>query len=259
MKILAYRSKIDFNFDSIMLAIADTKYEIGYMSTKIDSQVVEKFAPDIIIHNIENVDQFPTKVNAISINLNESMSPNSFSFNNIESHNYLKPFVSIKSTSVPEDEKEYFQSDIVYIGTPAIFHNVLSFLCEANNNINFKFFSDRTHNIKGYCGMCSAEDYLKFYSKAKACLVHKKDITRTMDIIIADGNPIIYENDQQCIQDIKDAIYKNKKFTAHGYNKNHILENDTSYDRASEIFKKVGLTKISEELIKTKKNKLGKK
>lgn len=259
MKILAYKSELDFNFDAIVRAIADTKYEIGYMSQTIDEKTIDEFAPDVIIHNIKDIEKFPIKNNVISINLNETSSNNSFSFNNTESKNYLKPFVSIKNNNVEPNKEDFFKSDVVYIGSPIIFKGVLEFLCREENEINFKFFSDRTHNIRGYCGMCNAEDYFKFYHKSKASLVHHKDIHRIMDIIISDGNPVIYKNAEQCINDIKEALNKNKKFTVDGYSKKEILKNDTSYDRASEIFRTIGLKKVAEELLRIKNLKLDKK
>lgn len=256
MKILAYKSEVDFNFDAIVRCIAETKYEIGYMSQKVDEKAINEFAPDIIIHNIKDIAKFPIKNNIISINLNETSADNSFSFKNVESKNYLRPFVSIKNLHIEPNQEDFFKSDLVYIGSPIIFKEVLQFLCQEDSGINFKFFSDRTHNIRGYCGMCNAEDYLKFYNKAKASLVHHRDINRIMDIIISDGNPIVYEDPKKCINDIKDALDKNKKFTVDGYSKKEILQNNTSYDRAAEIFTKIGLKKVAEELLRNKNLKL---
>jgi hypothetical protein len=259
MKILAYKSEENFNFDSMLEALSKTKYEIGYMAQEIKPNVIQEFAPDVIIHNINDAETFPVKTNAISININETTSEYSFSFKNSMSKNYIKPFVSIKDTDISPEQEKLFESDVVYMGSPAIFKNVLQFLCDEKNNINFKFFSHQTHNIRGYCGMCNSQDYLKFYKKSKACLVHNKDVNRIMDIVISDGNPVVYENEDQCIKDIKDAIYEDKKFTIKQYSKKDILQNHTAYDRISEIFKKIGLKKVSEDILKTKNFNLEKK
>lgn len=252
MKILFYRSSYDPRLESLIYSISKTKNTFGYTSGEIDEGSITSFAPDVIMHNMPDVDKFPV-TNAISININESSSKNSFSFTNKDSDNYIRPFVSLKNKDIDQSKKDMYKSDVLYIGSPTNFNGVLSFLVNDSNNILFKFFSHQTHNISGYCGMCDANDYLRFYSQSKASLTHISDINRIMDIVISDGNPILYnEDDDNCINMIKDAIYKNKKFSIPGITKESLIDKDTSYDRASEIFKKIGLKQISENILKNK-------
>jgi hypothetical protein len=252
MKILFYRYAQDPNFEAIITSINKTKHQFGYASGEVTQEAIANFAPDIIIHNIPNTEFFPIKSNAISININDTDNKHSFSFTKPESKNYIGKFVYLRDCNVNENELEKYKSDVVYIGSPVVFGNVLDFL--VNNNINFKFFNHQPHNINGYCGMCSSEDYGKFYKNAKACIVTSGDDARLMDIVSCDGNPVVYNNNaDQCIEQILSAINENKKYTIDGYNKEDILKQHTSFDKAAQIFKTIGLSKISEEILKIKK------
>lgn len=252
MRILVYRDSYDSRFESLVHAISKTKNTFGYSSGEIDETAVISFAPDLIIHNIPEVDKFPMS-DAISININDADSTNSFSFKNTDSDNYIKPFVSLKDMSIDPSKKEMYISDVVYIGSPSSFNNVLGFLTNDKEDILFKFFSHQPHNINGYCGMCDSRDYLKFYKSARASITHSNDMNRIMDIVIADGNPIVYDGDSEdCINRIRNAVFKNERYSVDGITKESIIDKDTVYDRASEIFKKIGLKQLSENILKEK-------
>lgn len=254
MKILAYRYESNFNFEALLYALSKTKYEIGYLKGEIPEKAISDFAPDIIIHNIPDVTTFPIYNKAVSININETNADNSFPLKDKESKNYIKPFVSLKRSYPSESDIQKYSSDVMYIGSPSIFSDVLKFLTEPSNNILFKFFTNTPHNINGYCGICNAEDYFKFYHYAKASLVEENDTTRILDIIVSDGNPIVFNklNTEECIEKIKSSVEKGTKYTIDGLTTEDIISKDTAFDRMSKIFKTVGLNKIAEEISKQK-------
>lgn len=256
MKILCYRNSNDFYFESIISCLSkinNSKFQVGYLSGEVNNKEINEFAPDVIIHNLPNVDKFPSIHNAISININETDHSNSFSFNK-EGKNKLKPFVNLKDSTVLSKDVQKFTSDVVYIGSPSVFKSLCDFLTNPHNNIHFKFFTHVPHNINGYCGMCDSFDYFRLYKYSKACLAKKEDIQRIMDIVVSDGNPILFtgSNHDECVDLIKETIANNTKYSIEGYNKQDIIKNDTAFDRLAYIFKTVGLIKLSEEIIKTK-------
>jgi hypothetical protein len=255
MKILFYRYNYDSNFESIISVISETKHQFGFASGEVNQESIAGFAPDIIIHNIPNAETFPIKNSAISINVNETNGKHSFSFLNDRSDNYIGKFVHLRDTKVSDKDIEKYSSDIVYIGSPVIFGDLLEHVIKLD--CRFKFFTHQPHNINGYCGMCNIEDYSKFYKYAKACLVKEDDDLRIMDIIVADGNPIVHTgyNTQACKDQIQKAM-EGQKNTIEKFNKAAILSGHTSYDRASKLFKTIGLNKISEEILKNKRNRL---
>lgn len=263
MKILCYRGSVDFYFESIISCLShikSDKFKIGYLSGEINTKTLSAFAPDVVIHNMQDIDKFPIKSNVISININETDGKNSFSFKK-QGENFLKPFVTLKDTNVDDKDKSKFTSDVVYIGSPSQFGETLSFLINPENKILFKFFTHIPHNVNGYCGMCDSMDYLKFYRNAKVSLAKTEDTQRIMDITIADGNPVVFNgsNHDECIELIKDAVFNDKRYTVPGYDKQDILKNDTSFDRTYQIFKTVGLNKFADEIIKAKKIQWDKK
>lgn len=260
MKILIYKNSSDFNFDSIVDVLSQTKYQIGYMSGDIDTEAISKFNPDLIIHNIPDIDSFPSQNNAISININETDHDRSFSFTNKKSKNYLEAFVSLKDTSTTQDDLPKFKTDVVYIGSPFVFNPVLKMIEEYRMDIKFKFFSLQPHNVKWYCGTCNGKDYFRFYKHAKCSIVQENDTHRIMDIIAADGNPVIYQNGkpEECFNQILDAVFHNKSMPRI-YNRNDIITNHTSFDRTAHIFKTIGLNKISKNILSIKESNWNKK
>jgi hypothetical protein len=255
MKILCYKYSQDPIFEALLSVLSESKYECAFASGELKQEHIATFSPDIIMHNIPHAKEFPIKNNAISININETETSNSFSLNE-GSKNYIGKFIQPRSTVVHERDIPKFTSDVVYIGSPAVFGDVLEFIL--NNDIQFKFFTHQPHNIAGYCGMCSTADYGKYYRYAKASICLNSDTTRLMDIVASDGNPILYDplNPQRCKDQIFDAIENGTRYDIEGYSKSDILKKYTSYDAVSKIFKTIGLTKIADEILKIKKQRL---
>ncbi len=259
MRLLFYRYTGDTHFDSLLSVISKTKHECGYLSGEINHETISNFNPDVIIHNIPNTNQFPIKNRAVSININESDSKNSFSLSNKKSKNYIGGFVHFRPSTVDEKDIPKFSSDILYIGTPIVFGKLLNWI--VNSSFNFKFFNHQPHNISGYCGMCNIDDYFKFYSNSKASLVSHDDESRLMDIIAAGGNPIVYNgnNYEECADKIHHAVVDDAKYQVEGYSREDIISKHTSFDRAAFIFKTVGLNKIAEDILRNKKTEWCKK
>lgn len=254
MNILCYRHSHDSRFESILSVLSKVKYNVGYASGELTEKNIADFKPDIIIHNIPDAEKFPIKNNAINININETETDTSFSFKNEKSKNYIPKFVDYKESNVDKDQINKYKSDLLYIGSPVSFNSLLNLIASQKPKIMLKFFNHKPHNIIGYCGMCDSRDYFKFYRYAKGSLVEHNDESRLMDIIVSDGNPIVYNsNDEECMEKIISAIVNNKKFTVDGFSKKNIIENHTAFDRVARIFKTVGLNKVAEEVMKNKK------
>lgn len=255
MKILCYRNTYDHNFESMISILSKTKYKVGYLHGQIDEKSFSEFSPDIILHNLENVTSFPMKTKAISININETESDRSFSTKNSLAKNYIKPFVVFKETEVEEKHVNKFKSDVIYIGSPFVFKREIVGFLSSSYEIKFKFFDDKPAILSGYCGVCEPKDYFKFYKFSKASLVAVGDNKRLMDIVVADGNPVLIDSDiDGSIDRIKDAVLHGKKYKIPNFSKENILENETVYDRVAEIFSKVGLAQIAKEVKTIKKN-----
>lgn len=253
MKILAYRNKQDQLFESILKCIAKTDHTVGFASGEIKKAELDNYSPDIIIHNIDDTEKFPIENNAICVGINEFESKNCFSLYNSKSDNFLKPFVNINTYSKDDVDQTKYSSDVLYIGSPTIFGNkLLKYLTDSK--LKFKFFSTTPHNINGYCGICSFDDYFKFYSSAKVSLVGENDLYRKMDIVISDGNPVIFNenNEDECIEKIEQAVNNNKKYTVTEMTKEEIINNHTAFDRAAQIFNTIGLKKVAEKILKQK-------
>lgn len=251
MKILCYRNKQDYNFEAMVSILEKTKYKVGYLSGEIKRDSIESFAPDVIIHNIEEANVFPLKNNAISININETDSDNSFSLSNKNSKHFIHPFITNKYNSTKDDKTDKFKSDILYIGSPFVFDKkLIAFLCDSD--IHFKFFDHNLTNINGYCGICNPSDYLKFYRYSKGSLVKADDRKRIMDIVISNGNPIVCDDHNEAIEKIQNAVLKNEVYKIDGYSKEDIMENHTVFDRMSYIFKEIGLLQVAKEIKKIK-------
>lgn len=250
MKILCYRNGYDHNFESMISILSKTKYTIGYVNGDLKSEVIDSFAPDIIMHNFENVTQLPVGKNHISININETESDNSFSLKNPEAKNFIEPFVVLKDKNVPADKINKFKSDVLYIGNPFMFDkDLVSFL--TNSDFIFKFFDHNVFNFSGYCGICNNLDYFKFYNHSKASIIKSGDIRRILDTVAADGNPVIIDDNERLedsIDKIKAAVENNKKYEVENYSKNDVIEKHTVFDRVSDIFSKIGLSQIAKEI-----------
>lgn len=251
MKILCYNQSDNSKLFNLIKPLQDVdNCTVGNCGRDIDSEAIDEFKPDIIIHDIPNVDSFPHNNNFISININELDGKNCFSLENPQSKNYIEPFVTIRP--IKEDPRKY-ESDIVYIGNPSVFgKDLLSNIILLN--YRFKFFTDQFLNVLGYCGCCHPGDYFTFYKYSKACIVMDNDIYRTMDILAAGGNPIVYKgNDDTFLDKLKEAVVNNKKYTIDGIDRESVLSKNTNYDRIATILQKVGLSKLKNEVLKEKK------
>ena len=136
----------------------------------------------------------------------------------------------------------------MYIGSPFIFHrDIVSFL--TNQDMIIKFFDHNALNCAGYCGVCEPKDYFRFYKSSKASIVNMGDTKRIMDIVTAEGNPVLIDSDVNgSIERIKEAVNNGKRYTIPNYSKEEVVEKHTVFDRVSEIFLKVGLSQISKEV-----------
>lgn len=260
MKILCYHHQQDQRFEALVSSLSDTDHEVGHAFGEIDNDAVLGYNPDIIIHNIPNVDKFPVqKRSFISININDLDMPNCFSFTKEDHKNFIPPFVILRDIDVDPKDKKKYKSDIVYFGSPLVFDKLLE--CILNNGfLHFKFFDHKIHNISGYCGVCDSSEYFKYYRNAGACIVKKGDTNRTRDIVVCGGNPVVYDgsNHEECRDKILDALNNGSKFNLDNFDKYEILKNSTVFDRASSIFNTIGLTKVSNDIIKVKNKKIGK-
>lgn len=251
MKILCYNQSRDAKIFNLIRPLQEVKEcTVGNCGVDIDQQSIDQFNPDLIIHDMPNVDSFPYKTRALSININDHNGKNCFSVNNPEAKNYIKPFVSIRPIS---QEANKYTSDIVYIGNPSAFgKETVSEIISLD--YNFKFFSEQPLNICGYCGCCYPEEYFSLYSYSKACIVVQNDVMRIMDIVVANGNPVIYSGDPKVFIDkIKDAVLNNTKYTVDNYDKQTVKSRHTNYDRISYILNTIGLTKLGDKVLQAKK------
>ena len=254
MNILCYRYSQDLRFESILSVLSKVKYNVGYTSGELSQKNIADFKPDVIVHNIPDAEKFPIKNSAISININETNTDRSFSFKDEASKNYIARFVDYRDCNVDADQINKYRSDLLYIGSPASFVTLLNLIYDYNRKIVFKFFNHKPQNIIGYCGMCDARDYFKFYRYAKGSIVEHNDMSRMMDIIVSDGNPILYnKNNEECMEKIISTVFNNERYSIDGLSKKDIIENHTSFDRVAKIFKTVGLNKVAEDIMNNKK------
>jgi hypothetical protein len=241
MKILIYTHKPNFIFNNLvqpLINIGNNNYIVGHAAGQISEDDIKNFSPDIIIHNIEGVKDFPVDgLSCISIPINEQDCR-------------LESFVTLDEFESNNPKK--YESDAVYIGDPSVFGDNLFKLSHAD--FLFKFLHPKPAFICGYAGACNLKDRLKFYRYSKACIITPEDNGRKFDILYAGGNPVI--NDENLIENIQAAI-NGKKFTV-DIDREEVLNNHTNYDMIRQIFKTVGLTKIAKDIESAKLSKLRK-
>lgn len=259
MKILFYISEQDVRLHEFIKCLQQTDHVVGVMGQEINQQQIEQFGPDIIIHNLQGVTSFPISSKAVSININESEGENCFSFENKKSENFLDSFVTNRNNTFDKDMLNKFQSDILYMGNIADFGHTFRTFIKNNNDIILKFFTPQLNNLVGYCGILDINHYGKYYKHAKASIVFAEDAARIKDIIVSDGNPVMFdiEKKEKFITDLTEAVKNNKRFSIDGMTKESIINNDTSYDRVAKIFKTVGLNKIVSDIMKQKRKDWG--
>ena len=259
MKILFYMSEPDYRLNEFLKCLQDTDHQVGVMSQEINEKHIQGFSPDIIMHNLQGVSSFPISSKAVSININNSEGDNSFSFENRESKNFLDNFVSPRNKEVVAEKINKFQSDIVYMGNIAEFGQTLRHFIRDNNDIVIKFFTHQLNNLYGYCGLLDINHYGKYYKHSKASLVFAEDDARIKDIIVSDGNPVLFDpNEPESFKNnLNEAVRNDKRFTINGMDKKSIIENDTVHDRMAKIFKTVGLNRIVSDIMKQKRKHWG--
>lgn len=237
MKILVCLDKPNYRYESLIEPIRKTKQIVGTAIGGLDEREFYKFAPDVVIHNIPNVTSFPADGKFISINLNETNSDNSFSI--IEgSKNYIEPFVIPRKSAIYGNK---YKSELLYIGDPSIFGKDLPLLISRN----LKILHSTPIPIIGYSGSCG-NDYYKFYRHARLSLVKdKSDLYRIRDIVMNDGTPIAHDE-----PNLLERI--DSKTPLDCESREEILRHHTNYDRASFIFKRIGLEKISKLILQAK-------
>lgn len=254
MKILIYNQKQNPRFGSLVSVLEKIDCLVGYMSGQISNQDISRFNPDIIIHDIDNVIEFPYKGDFISININDTYSPSSFSLMDMNHPNYLSPFTKYKNLNF--ENKAKYRSDVIYIGDPSVFGDTLYKI----KDLNFKFFTDKLIPIKGYCGICSSDSYYKLYNQSKACLVPPNESQyRLYDIISSNGTPVVFNGNvdqfvdeiRACVNGLNVGIYNGL-----GIDRASVLKNDTNFDRMSHIFSKIGLNKLSNMVKQAKKKEV---
>jgi len=256
MKILYYIDHHDSRVESIVACLKLAGCNAGYL-TQMDTKSIYEFNPDVVIHNIPDVEQFPVQGKCISVGFNDTEGVNCFTFTNENSSGYIAPFVSLKSIDVKDDEIDKYSSDVVYFGSPLTFETATSIIYE--KKLRFRFFSANAHNIYGYAGACNSNEYFKHYRHAKASIVNGFDIARLQDIVVSGGNPVVFSGDVTDFSNkISDAVYNNKKYDAEGITKKDILDNKTSFDASSRLFKQLGLNKISKDIMTVKQTVVGK-
>lgn len=238
MNILVYLTKPNYRYESLIEPIRHTGQNVGFVTGDLNKEDFYRFNPDIVIHDIPNVDRFPADGKFVSINLNETKSTNSFSIME-GSANYIEPFAVLRT------DAEYlnkYSSDLLYIGDPTVFGDILPELI----NRNLKILHNTTIPIMGYSGLCG-NDYHKFYKHAKISIVHKdSDLYRIRDILVAGGIPVVYNDSKDFLERIDMKIPFDKE------SRESVVKSHTNYDRASFIFRKIGLEKMSKMIAQAK-------
>lgn len=223
MRILVNINKVDFRFGNLVKPLEKLDIALGVVVGKLDKDVIDRFNPDIVIHN-----GFLKSDGFIEIPIGDI------------TYSLLGPFTALSSSEV--DVK--YNSDICYIGDVKDFGNDLYQLMD---QYNFKLFSHIAYSFPSYCGNLTQENTGKAYKNAKVSVVPVNDFGyREMDIIVSDGNPVKFQNKDQFFSDVHDGV-NGKKFTTN-YTKEEILEKHTNYDKLSKVFKDIGLTQLASQV-----------
>jgi len=252
MKILMLTEEQDIFYHFLLEALNGLNFPLAHAQYPLSQEEMRKFDPDIIIHNIKDVAKIEYK-NVITIAINESDADNCFSYKNPEAKNFIRPFV--KTTKDDLNNKKY-KSDVVYVGNPALLPDCTVEI-QNDPNINFKLLNNSPVPVKDYCGSCTFGDYKKFFKMSKCSLLNAEDSNpdiysfKLLDIIYSEGNPIIYRNEDQFLNDIKEAV-NGKCFRDNFMSQEEVKKHHTNYSRMSEIFSKIGLSKMSKMIADNK-------
>lgn len=230
MKILVYNNNKDFRFLSLTKCLSLLDIELGLIEGTVSKEDIVRFAPDILIHDINS-----------KIKSNED----SFAEIQIDDDVYKKigPFTSYLSEFITDDES--FTSDISYIGSPDDFG--IELYRYFNEDYNFKLFYENPLPFFSYCGTISKFDIFNAYNKSRVSLVPEKDSGfRELDIIAAGGTPIVFKNREQFHSEIEDSI-KNKK-TIDNTLRQSVLKEKTAFDKMANVLKINGLSAMGAKL-----------
>lgn len=221
MRILALTNIKDFRFFSLIKPLQFLKSDSGILMSE-DPEEIKRFNPDIIIHNI-----------------------NGFKFDCLTTYvdlNSLSPFIDLTVNRTIKPEK-YFESDMCYFGEALDFGlGILPLL----SKYRAKFFCHHPSGGVSYSGALNIDDSYKAYKLSKASLIPPNDSGyRELDIIVADGNPVKFVNNEQFVEDVESAI-NGKRFTYKS--KSDIINNSTNFDRLSDFLKVTRLSKLAKEV-----------
>ena len=253
MKILMLTEEYDLFFHFLLESLNGLKIPVAHASFPISSEDMQQYDPDIIIHNVKSVAKISYR-DSITISINELEEENCFSMKDMESKNFIKPFV--KLSDIKLDDHKY-KSDVVYVGNPNLLPDSIVDI-QNDKNIRFKIINSSPAPIISYCGSAHFDNYKKFFKMAKCSLVNKIDSDlenysfKLLDILYAGGNPILHEDDdEKFVEDVRDAL-DGKCFRDQFMSRQEIVSNHTNHDRMSEIFSKIGLNKISQMILNSK-------
>lgn len=242
MKILVYvhdKSRMHLKYRGLIKTIFSMQSDdfiIGQCSGEIEKKELVEFNPQVIIHDMHGVHDFPMTVNGcVSIPV--------FSF-----INDLEPFVSPEKIS--DDVKKY-GSDAVMLGCNAGNIKTACRLYEAcsSNKLRFRFFSNNRDghiSTKGYCGISSYDDRFSFYrhSKVSVCSTEHDEL----DAIYANGNPVL-ESDDFLLEKI---IKGQTEALPLRITREEILASYTSYDVLAKMFDDFSLNGVSSKVMEEK-------
>jgi hypothetical protein len=252
MKILMMTEKQDIFYHALIQSLNVINTPMAHADFSLPFHEIEKFDPDIIIHNGKEASKIDYK-NSITISINEIDHDNCFSLRDSQSKNFIKPFIKLTNENF---YNEKYKSDAIYVGNPSMLPECIVDL-QNDPNISFKIINSMPIPITGFCGGCAFEDYKKFFHMSKCSLLDKSDSNlsnytfKLLDVIYAGGNPVLHKEDDQFICDIKDAI-NGKSFRDDFMSVDEIKNDHTNHNRMSEIFSKIGLDKLSQLILKGK-------
>ena len=220
MRILINIDKADFRFINLVKPLEKLDVSLGVVTGKLDRSIVDRFNPDIVVHNSPSFN-----MNCANIAVNDI------------TYATLGPF-----TNIPDSKEDpLFSSDVCYIGDVKDFG---SELFELMDRYDFKLFSHVAYSFPSYCGNLIQEDTGNAYRNSKVSIIPSSDFGyREMDIVISDGNPVKFKNRDQFLSDVHDGV-NGKRFSSK-YTKEQILQNHTNFDKLSEVFKNSGLNQLA--------------
>lgn len=219
MKILVITDKNDFRIKTILNPI-NSIGEVAFIRNK-DDEVIKNFSPDIIF----------SKTIGEPLSLIEEMPP----CLNLEI--YKKPSV-----------KDKYKCDVAYLGNPYDMDSSLLDLFSLGYSVRAFFHSPCATPI--YAGMIDGSDIIDTYYNAKFCPIPKDDFGyREIDILAAEGNPIIFADKLSFIKKIRNKSDKPKSKV------DEILSKNTNFDRIALILRKLNFNKEANLIMEKKRER----